>query len=247
MGSEMCIRDRESGGRSDGTCGAGKKRCVRKYPAGPAAVEHVGNISEYYKKLKKRFDGSGLFINECHLIKDGNSLPYVQLEYLEGCTLEEMLDECLEEEDLESFRKLFYEYMNKISYRPQQPVSDYDLIFGNILVDTNGRWNLIDYEWTFEEIVDTNALAFRALYCYQMGNGKRKKLVLEDWTKELGINEEAAKEYRARERRFQKAVTGNRVSVSDMRVLLGRRAIPWQGFFADLELSLIHISEPTRP
>lgn len=155
---------------------------------------------------------------------------YVQLEYLEGCTLEEMLDECLEEEDLESFRKLFYEYMNKISYRPQQPVSDYDLIFGNILVDMNGRWNLIDYEWTFEEIVDTNALAFRALYCYQMGNGKRKKLVLEDWTKELGINEEAAKEYRARERRFQKAVTGNRVSVSDMRVLLGRRAIPWQGF-----------------
>lgn len=78
--------------------------------------------------------------------------------------------------------------------------------------------------------MDTNALAFRALYCYQMGNGKRKKLVLEDWTKELGINEEAAKEYRARERRFQKAVTGNRVSVSDMRVLLGRRAIPWQGF-----------------
>lgn len=51
----------ESGGRPDGTGGAGKKRCVRKYPAGPAAVEHVGNISEYYKKLKKRFDGSGLF------------------------------------------------------------------------------------------------------------------------------------------------------------------------------------------
>ena len=233
----------ESGGRPDGTGGAGKQRCVRKYPAGPAAVEHVGNISEYYKKLKKRFDGSGLFINECHLIKDGNSLPYVQLEYLEGCTLEEMLDECLEEEDLVSFRKLFYEYMNKISYRPQQPVSDYDLIFGNILVDTNGRWNLIDYEWTFEEIVDTNALAFRALYCYQMGNGKRKKLVLEDWTKELGINEEAAKEYRARERRFQKAVTGNRVSVSDMRVLLGRRAIPWQGFFADLENNKVQIFE----
>lgn len=91
--------------------------------------------------------------------------------------------------------------------------------------------------------MDTNALAFRALYCYQMGNGKRKKLVLEDWTKELGINEEAAKEYRARERRFQKAVTGNRVSVSDMRVLLGRRAIPWQGFFADLENNKVQIFE----
>ena len=162
--------------------------------------------------------------------KDGNSLPYVQLEYLEGCTLEEMLDECLEEEDLESFRKLFYEYMNKISYRPQQPVSDYDLVFGNIIVDKEGRWNLIDYEWTFEECVDSNALAFRALYCYQMGDGKRKGLPVEEFLKELGISEEAAQEYRAGTR-FQKAVTGNRVSVSDMRVLLGRRRSPGRSFF----------------
>ena len=233
----------EAGSRPGESCRGDKKRCVRKYPACPAAVEHVQNIYEYYKKLKKRFEGSGLFINDCHLIKDGYSLPYVQLEYLEGCTLEEMLDECLEEEDMDSFQRLFGEYLDKISYRAWQPVADYDLVFGNILVDKGGRWNLIDYEWTFEECVDTNALAFRALYCYQMGSGKRKKLVLEDWVKKLGIQEEAAKEYRARERRFQKAVTGNRVSVSDMRVLLGRRAIPWQGFFSDVENNKVQIFE----
>ena len=33
------------------------------------------------------------------------------------------------------------------------------------------------------------------------------------------------------------------MSVSDMRVLLGRRAIPWQGFFADLENNKVQIFE----
>ena len=219
------------------------RRVVCKIPDSPAAAKHVENIAKFYKELKKRYEGSGLFINECHLIKDGKGLPEVQLEYLEGCTLEEMMDDCLDREDMNCFRSLFGAYLDKIRYRAQVPVSDYDLVFGNIIVDKEGRWNLIDYEWTFEECVDSNALAFRALYCYQMGDGKRKGLPVEEFLKELGISEEAAQEYRARERRFQKAVTGNRVSVSDMRVLLGRRAIPWQEFFSRLDRKKVEIFE----
>ena len=153
------------------------------------------------------------------------------------------MDDCLDREDMNCFRSLFGAYLDKIRYRAQVPVSDYDLVFGNIIVDKEGRWNLIDYEWTFEECVDSNALAFRALYCYQMGDGKRKGLPVEEFLKELGISEDAAQEYRARERRFQKAVTGNRVSVSDMRVLLGRRAIPWQEFFSRLDRKKVEIFE----
>ena len=122
-------------------------------------------------------------------------------------------------------------------------VSDYDLIFGNILIDAEGRWNLIDYEWTFEERVDMEALAYRSLYCYQMGDGSRKGLSMEPFLRRLGISEEKAEEYRARERRFQKAVTGNRVSISDMRVLLGRRAVPWQSFFSQVERSVVEVFE----
>ena len=142
------------------------------------------------------------------------------------------MDDCLDREDTNCFPQLGA-YLDKIRYRAQVPVSDYDLVFGNIIVDKEGRWNLIDYEWTFEECVDSNALAslVKGCNCYQMGDGKRKGLPVEEFLKELGISEEGAQEYRARERRFQKAVTGNRVSVSDMRVLLGRRAIPWQEFF----------------
>ena len=94
-----------------------KRRVVRKIPDSPAAAEHVENIAKFYKELKKRYEGSGLFINECHLIKDGKGLPEVQLEYLEGCTLEEMMDDCLDREDMNCFRSLFGVYLDKIRYR----------------------------------------------------------------------------------------------------------------------------------
>lgn len=98
-----------------------KRRVVRKIPDSPAAAEHVENIAKFYKELKKRYEGSGLFINECHLIKDGKGLPEVQLEYLEGCTLEEMMDDCLDREDMNCFRSLFGAYLDKIRYRAQVP------------------------------------------------------------------------------------------------------------------------------
>ena len=61
-----------------------KRRIVRKIPDSPAAAEHVENIAKFYKELKKRYEGSGLFINECHLIKDGKARRKHSFEYLGG-------------------------------------------------------------------------------------------------------------------------------------------------------------------
>ena len=221
---------------------AGTKR-VLKYPDSPAAAEHVENIARFGRLLQERYEEGGLYVNRCEIIRQPDGLPCACLEYLEGITLEELLDNCLEEGDQAGFNALFEEYLQKIRVHQEMPVSDYDLVFGNILIDEEGRWNLIDYEWTFEERVDMEALSYRSLYCYQLGDGRRKNLAVEPFLKRLGISEEKAEEYRARERRFQKAVTGNRVSISDMRVLLGRRAVPWQSFFAQVERSIVEIFE----
>lgn len=219
------------------------EKWVCKYPEGPEAAEHMEDIHRFCKALKERYEGSGLFINESALERDGYGLPWVRLEYLEGATLEELLDRRLEEEDQEGFEALFSEYLEKVRFHSEIPVSDYDLVFGNIIIDKEGRWNLIDYEWTFEERVDMEALAWRALYCYQMGDGRRKKLPIKHYMEKLGISEEKAEEYRARERRFQKAVTGNRVSISDMRLLLGTRAMAWQGLFEEMDQNVVEIFE----
>lgn len=218
-------------------------RLVRKYPDNPAAAEHVRNIARYCEELGKRYEGSGLYVNRCRLETGADGLPCACLEYLNGRTLEELLDDCLEAGNLKGFMALFEEYVSKIRVREEMPVSDYDLIFGNILIDDEGKWNLIDYEWTFDECVDSLALAYRALYCYQMGDGRRKDLNVKPFLERLSVTDTMAEEYRAREKRFQKAVTGNRVSVSDMRVLLGKRALPWQTMFTQVERNVVEIFE----
>ena len=174
--------------------GAGKRR-VLKYPDSPAAVAHVENIARFGKLLKERYEEGGLHVNRCEIIRQPDGLPCASLEYLEGVTLEELLDNCLEEGDQEGFYALFEEYLEKIRVHQEMEVSDYDLVFGNILIDAEGRWNLIDYEWTFEERVDMEALAYRSLYCYQMGDGSRKGLSMEPFLRRLGISEEKAEEY----------------------------------------------------
>ena len=171
--------------------GAGKRR-VLKYPDSPAAVAHVENIARFGKLLKERYEEGGLHVNRCEIIRQPDGLPCASLEYLEGVTLEELLDNCLEEGDQEGFHALFEEYLEKIRVHQEMEVSDYDLVFGNILIDAEGRWNLIDYEWTFEERVDMEALAYRSLYCYQMGDGSRKGLSMEPFLRRLGISEEKA-------------------------------------------------------
>ena len=80
-------------------------------------------------------------MNRCELVRQPDGLPCARLEYLEGSTLEELLDDRLEAGDQAGFDKLFEEYVQKIRTHQEMEVSDYDLVFGNILIDPEGRWN----------------------------------------------------------------------------------------------------------
>ncbi len=194
---------------------------VRKYPLGEAAVEHVRGMEAAYESLKQRYAGSGLEINRCKL-KEAGGVPYAEFEFVQGVPLSEMMDKCLERDDVEGFHQLFKEYVEKISYNAECPVADFDLIFANILVNKD-KWTLIDYEWTFGKPMDAKELAFRAVYCYLLEDEKRNKLNLDLSLKELDITEECAEQYKAQEMEFQRFVTGNRMSMAQMRDLIGYR------------------------
>ena len=112
--------------------------------------------------LKERYEGSGLSINDCILAEDGS---YAEFPYEKGVTLEELLDRCLDRDDMDGFHRLFEKYYELISYGEDKAVTDYDLIFANILVDDD-RWTVIDYEWTVEKRISPAEVAFRAVYCY---------------------------------------------------------------------------------
>lgn len=203
---------------------------VRKHPLCKDAGEHIRGIDAAYQKLKARYAGGELKINRCQLADEES--PYVELEFVEGVTLTELMDACLKREDTEGFLSLFRKYLNLINYRCEEPIADFDLVFSNILVEpedksrpfdglTNSIWTLTDYEWTFDKRMDVKELAFRAVYCYVLEYKKRNKLSLDLIMKELEITDEDAEEYREKEKKFQRFVTGNQRSMGEVRNLLG--------------------------
>lgn len=185
----------------------------RKHAADERSAEHIRNIYTSYQLLSKRYEGSKLEINHCELV-DGK-IPYVELEYVEGITLAEMLDEYLLKDDEEGFKELFKEYVERISYGAEEPITDYDMIFANILVNGD-KWTVIDYEWTMPEKIDTKEIVFRSLYCYLLENGKRSKCDKEWIFSYLGIKPEEVEEYQRKEVLFQKSVMGDRKSMAQL-------------------------------
>lgn len=224
---------------------------VRKYPLGAEAEAHIRNIEAAYRKLKERYRGGELRINRCKLVDDKTAeearSPYVELEYINGVTLLELLDGCLEQGDIERFLLLFRKYLTLLGYREKEPVADFDLIFANILITpkdsgkpfdglTNSLWTLIDYEWTFDKQADMRELAFRAVCCYLLEDEKRNKLSIDLIMRELNITDEEAEEFRAQEKAFQRFVTGNHRSMRELRDLIDHKCFRPEQYLEKIRL-----------
>lgn len=189
--------------------------------------KHVENMKRFYGLLSDRYNGSKL--NICPVIECGDGT--VSFPYVSGKPLSELLDERLFGEDIEGFTELVDEYIERIGYGEDAPVADLDLVFSNILVDGD-TWTVIDYEWTEEKKVPTKEIAFRALYCYLMENEERNKFNFELIIDRLGVTPDEAEGYRDAEASFQKRVTGKRLSMGELRELIGGSVVTPDKFVA---------------
>lgn len=224
--------------------GTGFGKIIEKHPLRKEAVAHIEATAAAYRKLSERYRGSRIAINECRLDRTAEGIPYITIKYLEGKTLEEILDERLEKNDLEGFHRLFDEYLKRISWGEEKSVADYDLIFENVLISqgNNSRdlksgkngiddidsylneeiWNVIDCEWTFDRTIESREIAFRAVYCYLLEDEKRNALNPDLIFDKLQIGPTEAEQYRREEMKFQKYVTGNRLSMAEMMEIVGQ-------------------------
>ncbi|MCM1118737.1 MAG: class I SAM-dependent methyltransferase [bacterium] len=222
-------------------------RVVRKYPLTQEAREHVRRMAWACERLSERYQGSGLAINRCRLTDNDNEC-YAEFEYLSGRPLSELLDECLERGDQEGFWQYFDRYIQLTGYHEDFPVTDFDLIFSNIIVH-GSEWTLIDYEWTFDGAVASRELAYRAVYCYLLESGKRHSLDMSMFLEKLGLSETRAQELRDRERQFQQYVEGKTVSMAVLREIINRKLIEPQRWLEKLEtnaaISRVQIYEDT--
>lgn len=204
-------------------------RQIEKHMLSKSAQNHIIQMYKAYEGLSKRFDGGKLLINRCGLEETPDSLInendkdiYAVFEYIEGRTLEELLDECLAVNDIEKFHVLFDKYLEYIAYNEDMAVTDYDLIFSNILISPDGSWHVIDYEWTFAKRIETKEIAFRAVYCYLLENEKRNKLDFDFILNKLDVTQEDAEQFRHNEKEFQKYVTERKRSMIEIRDIIGQ-------------------------
>ncbi len=192
---------------------------VRKIPQTKQAQAHVAGMAENYHRLEETYAGSGLLLNHCHM--EGAEAVFA---YLPGRTLEEALDDCLDRDDEEGFQALFNRYRQLAKYPLQGTLCNYDLIFSNLILTQQG-WNLIDYEWVHNRKAPAEEIMARALYCYALGSGKRKKAGL-GLLAQIGCQETVFEEVAEKEKAFQKYVTGERMSMTEIRAAIDQPVMP---------------------
>ncbi len=200
-------------------------RVTKRALAGEAGRMHITNMRKSYELLSARYEGSKLKICPCVISEDGLSATF---DYVEGRPLSEIFDEFVKKGDDGSFAKVFAEYVSRIGYGEDKAVADYDLVFSNIMVPDdymNEPWTVIDYEWTEYKQVSVRELAFRALYCYLLEDEERNKFNYELIINTLRLTPDEAEGLRDREAAFQKEVTGKRLSMGELREIIGGAVI----------------------
>jgi hypothetical protein len=201
---------------------------VEKHADNDEALEHISNTKLAFEKLSERYRYTKIIINKCSVINN-DIKNGISFEFCKGKTLEAMLDECLSKSDMEGFRKLIDEYMKWLSYKSEDyPVSNIDFVFPNIIVDGD-KWQVIDYEWTYNCYIEPKKIAFRAFYNYCLGGENRnncKGLLMGEI---LGMDDAMIKESVAREYEFQRKINGNQASVDAMREIIGNKAVGLKG------------------
>lgn len=198
-----------------------KKRYVRKKAMYPEGKAHIANISNWYGQLGCRYEGTGIALNHCDTESEG-----IVLQYLEGVTLEHMLDFYLLEGNLTQLVDVLFDYLaevkkgftvNGFNTTPEfeevfgsvtlpedllcADVADIDMVLNNVLV--NQGWTLIDYEWTFAFPIPYHFIVYRILSYYLNGSTTRNCLHELDLMGQAGLTQREIAEYEKMERHFQ--------------------------------------------
>lgn len=159
------------------------KKIVRKSAMEETARPHVLAMKKREQTLNEMFAGTKFKANKIIAVGD----DFVDFEYVDGTSYDQILDLCLKNNDLDGFCTVasnFFEELEKLAtaeFHANEitndvfgenvftegekaiPVGDIDQIFQNVIVDSAGSWNVIDYEWTFDFAVPVKYIKFRSL------------------------------------------------------------------------------------
>ena len=212
----------------------GTKRIVEKKALYPEGRDHVNNLARWYQILSEQYAQVGICCNRCALTDDG-----AELEYLTGQTLEEFLDNLLQENKTDEAREQLMAYLNKIfSVCGQEnfKVTDaFRKVFGDFLVSRElkgaGVMNIdlvcenlimseeptvLDYEWTFDFPVPVLFVLYRVIHYYVGTHPMRQVLDEQGLYEEFQIDRELQEAFAQMEASFQAYITGEHVPMREL-------------------------------
>lgn len=191
-------------------CENNVKKVVKK-AENKAAISHIVTMNKAYPILCERFRESELKINK--VIGFNEESGIIEFEFVEGKTLESLLDECVQKNDKEGFIKLFEKYKKLVFHNDDSPIFDSDLIFSNIIVDDSGNFTAIDYEWIKFTKGNSYELVQRAIKNYLIPQNFR--CAVSNWIDVQNEYDEAL---------FQQNINGNSIPMPDIRHKIGKGA-----------------------
>ncbi len=185
------------------------------------AREHLMRMLEAGKKLKERYAGR---LNICPGEKFSESI--IRFNYIEGESLEAALDRTIRRGRPGEAAALLKEYLLRIGSGSEPAVSDEDMIFQNIIIDAEGEWHAIDYEWSVDRIIPADELLLRALTVYMASDEKRREFLESSGIlRELGITEDGLARARQEEQLFQERISGGVVPLGVLRSMIGGEVV----------------------
>ncbi len=243
--------------------GADGKNILYKKAEYPEGEAHIAHIAKAGRRLSELWQERGqLFVNRC---TPGEGR--VAFEFLQGTTVEEELDYLLAQgkaqEAADTLRKTvlriqesaaperfymtpeFQKVFGEVQIPADTPsfaVADVDLIFSNLLVTEDGRFHVLDYEWTFFFPVPVDYILFRALHYYLESASVRAEFGRQfDFYEEFGITSGQQEIYRQMEQQFQSYVAGGGVSPGSLYHSMGKKAVPLEELLAETQRRRVQV------
>ncbi len=200
---------------------------VRKTPLKPEGAARVKGMTDTYKALISQYSEDAFVIVPCAWNGTYTAFPFVK-----GVTLAELMKEALEQEDLNRIFTLFHTFLNKLKSSKGGRFANYDFIFSNIIIDGDA-WQVVDYEWTLNQAVPAEELAFRAAYCFSL---EHPYFPLQDICQILDLDEKAVKGLIEKETAYQHAITDGALSLESLCAAEGGDVYTGAQAFRALEL-----------
>lgn len=209
---------------------------VSKIPLSKFSMYHIKKLCGNYKRLQDNYGDSLFRFNTCSY-----SQNKANLEFIEGKSLYTRISEQIKRGDFDGafgeFDKIrdllvkgavnfvpsrkFREVFGKVSFTENLeacPISNIDLILQNIIIGSDGIYNILDYEWTFDFPVPILYILFRSIF--YMSNDD-SDLISQKFVKEFnlryGITSELNETFRKMEIKFQDYVLFGYTPVRYMR------------------------------